>query len=544
MWVEPNTNIRLLHNVPLDTTYDHTILFQSEGAQIQYFQSMTKYTFTSQTYQRVRRGVARLQQTAENLYDCNYMMFQNTAFGNKWFYAFIKNVEYVNNVTSEIEFEIDVLQTWHFNYQLDACFVERQHTTTDNIGDHLEAEPVALGESIFNGWEQLTTFSSDLLIVVAIAEVDTPAPTPDPDPEPNPDPEPTPVWSEGKIYDGVYGGLTLYAYHLSEVAQVNALIASKIQTPDAIQAIWMCPNTLLSISATDHKIAQRVIAQPVPLTNSPSAISASATLDGYTPKNKKLYTYPYNYYHVDNLSGKGLDIRYEFCQNLTPTFTVYGSITQPVKIVLRPTNYKLRGTGVAYSHMDYTESLVLENFPQCSWNMDAYWAWVAQNAVPETLNLGTALLSGITSFFGGGDSTNKGAGLGVLSSSVGSLSRDYQASIKSDICKGSLYNGSVNVASGYMDYYGSRVSVNRNFARQIDDFFSRFGYAVNRLQTPNRSARPHWTYVKTAGCTVSGSVPCDDMRKICQIYDTGITWWNVPSEVGQYQLDNSPYQGG
>ena len=73
----------------------------------------------------------------------------------------------------------------------------------------------------------------------------------------------------------------------------------------------------------------------------------------------------------------------------------------------------------------------------------------------------------------------------------------------------------------------------------IDDYFSMFGYSVRRIKKPNRFTRPHWNYVKTIGATITGSVPADDMRKICQIYDAGITFWKRGSEVGRYDLDNS-----
>ena len=112
MHIEPGTNIKILKDCPLDTTYDHTIYFADKASQTNYFVGLTKYTLTNYTYQRVKRGVARVGIKADNLYDCNYMMFQNTNYGNKWFYAFIKSVEYVNNETSEITFEIDVMQTW------------------------------------------------------------------------------------------------------------------------------------------------------------------------------------------------------------------------------------------------------------------------------------------------------------------------------------------------------------------------------------------------------------------------------------------------
>ena len=67
-------------------------------------------------------------------------MFQNTSFGIKWFYAFITNVEYINNETSEITIEIDVMQTWHFDYTVNQCFVEREMAATDDIGGNLVPE--------------------------------------------------------------------------------------------------------------------------------------------------------------------------------------------------------------------------------------------------------------------------------------------------------------------------------------------------------------------------------------------------------------------
>ena len=109
MYIQPTTNIKLLKDVPLDTTYDHTIYFDSATAQYNYFVGLQKYNLNNYTYQRVKRGMARVGIKADNLYDCNYMMFQNTAYGDKWFYAFITSVEFVNNECAEIYFELDVM---------------------------------------------------------------------------------------------------------------------------------------------------------------------------------------------------------------------------------------------------------------------------------------------------------------------------------------------------------------------------------------------------------------------------------------------------
>ena len=110
-YIAPNGTIHLLHNVPLDTTYQHTLRFSSAANQYSYFSnaSRVKRTFTNQYYTRLNRGIIRVNELADNIYDCNYLMYQNTSFSNKWFYAFIKSVEYVNNAVSQIEFEIDVM---------------------------------------------------------------------------------------------------------------------------------------------------------------------------------------------------------------------------------------------------------------------------------------------------------------------------------------------------------------------------------------------------------------------------------------------------
>ena len=117
--------------------------------------------------------------------------------------------------------------------------------------------------------------------------------------------------------------------------------------------------------------------------------------------------------------------------------------------------------------------------------------------------------------------------------------QDYRASIAADMAKGSFNNGSANVAMGKQNFYYGRAHVTRDMARVIDDYFSMFGYSTNRLKKPNRNGRPHWNYVKTIGCNVHGSIPADDLRRICENYDRGITFWKNASEVGNYGLDNS-----
>ena len=511
MYIQPTTNIRLLKGVPLDTTYDHTIYFASKSAQYNYFVGLQKYNLTNYTYQRVKKGVARVGIKADNLYDCNYMMFQNTAYGDKWFYAFITAVEFVNNECAEIYFELDVMQTWFFDCEPDYCFVEREHPVSDQIGEHYEPESVNTGEYVFNDFGSLLSSITPMAVIIMVND-NSKAP-------------------DGNLYDGIYGGCSLHAFNASDASTITGFLDTYNQKPEAVVAMYMCP-----VIAVGQAIPS---GEGVNVTKSSSCystvvnvakITENMTINGYKPKCKKLYTYPYNFYSVNAGRQSGI-YRYELFEDLLPQFKVLIPISYPVQVALRPMYYK-GCKDVALT----TETLTLTDYPLCSWSTDAFRAWLAQNSLPITT---TAITSGLSIGLGASELVPKGAGTKGVNQAGNLLMQGYQASIKADITRGNVFSGSVEVASGTKNFYGGRCSITAEYAKMIDDYFYMFGYAVNRCKKPNRNSRPHWNYVKTVGATVTGSVPADDMRKICDIYDSGITFWKNGSEVGQYNLDNT-----
>lgn len=540
-YIAPNSTIKFLRGVPLDSTYEHSIYFADASAQNVYFNTLVAsdshnnpLIVTAQSYQRLQRGI-RVAIPADELYTCNYIMFQNTSFGYKWFYAFIDSVEYINNTVSEVMFTLDVLQTWYFDYTLERCFVERQHFPTDYIGENIEPEPVDVGEYVFNSdtgfdYHPLVNMA-EFSFVVMVAD--------------------TSVEASGMIYDGVYSGCVLYAFTSSEIADLNALLDEYLDkgAPDAVVSMYVVPSALLTGKVSEEHIINTASSGYV-FQYIGQALSNSTPIDGYVPKNRKLYTYPYNFYHVDNSSGESLSLRYEFFANHQPTIKIEGTITQPVALTAKPYNYKnVNGSGLASPTLN-TEVIKLAGFPMCSWVTDSYAAWVAQNSLPIAAQvIGTSVVSGVTGFnqpipksAGGGVAGIGGAVAGVAGNLFGSainvLTQMYAASIRADVMRGSVNNGGVNCAHGTQQFYGGRCSITAQKARVLDDYFERFGYAINRIMTPSRLARPHWTYVKTLGCTIVGSIPNDDMNAICKIFDNGITWWKYGSEVGQYNLDN------
>lgn len=505
MYIAPNTTIRMLKDVPLDNTYRNTIYFAYVDNQTSYFSGKTKYTFAAQSYQRVQKGTLRIGRKADDLYDCNYLMFQNTAYGNKWFYAFVTGVEYVNNETSEVSFEIDVMQTWHFDYNVNMSFVEREMSITDNIGDNLVPENLELGEYVYKDLGLTSLFDLYQIVIAATFDKDMNDAT-------------------GGMYGGVFSGLHYNVFSTWQSAASFISEATEQNKAEGIVSIFMLP---IAFTADYQSTIPEVfdIERNKNLTD----------IDGYVPKNNKLFTYPYNLLYVTNNEGNVANYAFEYFNTDKCNFNVSGAMCCTPECMLVPLNYK----GV---EKNYNEKLTIGNFPQCAYTVDTFKAWVAQNQNQLALNAINAI--GTTAAGAAAMYASKGvlgagmtlSGIQQIGSLVASVSDKSTLPPHARGGGGSIIN-MANQIKGFQFYY---AHIRAEFARIIDDYFNAYGYATHRVKVPNRVIRPHWNYVKTVNVSLTGSVPADDMAKLRQIYDNGVTFWRNGDEVGNYALDNRP----
>ena len=549
MYIAPNSSIILCHDVPFSSDHQHTYLFANATQQYNYFRALAKYTLAEYSYQRAGLGRIRVGILADNLYDVNYMMFQNTSYGNRWFYCFVTKITYINDGCSELEYVIDPLQTWRFDWEIRQSFIERQHSVTDAIGDSITPENVQTGELVYNGWDNIfeanTTAGDETEPAVIVGVIDTAS-------------QPTACYR----YDGVFQGAQLYAFDVSGAPLSTSLIANLTALknminnyvsngqPDAIAFMYMCPKDAIigtvsqSNDWTQHLITDQAIRSSKTATL--TALTTNDTIDGYLPKNHKLYTYPYNMLIATNGCGASMTLRYELFDNLTPVFYRDDTFTQPVTLMLRPGHYK--------NSSQYAESITLSGYPSCSWTNDAFQAYIAQQSHNNIMWAGAG---GLTNKVIDADipfiseaakkvsllpSALAGGNFSIINplSAITGLQSLYSAANQVDIVRGSSQNAGPLFAEGHLRFTYTRASLQAAKAKQIDDFFTRFGYAVNELGTPNLAARPAFTYVKTNAAFVCGGFDDATGAEISAILDNGVTFWQPGTTMADYSVNNAP----
>lgn len=523
-YVAPGSTIRLYHGVPLDNTYRHTTYKTSEAAQLSDLNSYyTPTVYTNYSYIRVTDGNDRIRiglntPAGSDIYTVNYCVFNNTAFENKNWFCFVLSVTYINNLTYELEIEVDVMQTFMRSYDLDYCLVERTHTITDEIGDNV------IPESIDTGYYTTTQTTqaglmNDWIIIMFVDGQDAMAQT------------------RGYM-QGLQNPINCFAFNLDgsvmnapQNLQDYLSVLTLNNRAETVLAITYYPSQLYGTDSTNVEI-NHTISNTYP----PTSVS------GYSPKNNKLYTFPYTALRVHNGAGSDLLLAFErFSNTSTIIFNIQGAQCTTPEVICVPLGYE-------NSSHDYNRTLTINQIPQIPYQIDAYRAWVAGGGLARAniASAGTAVQSGVglASLLSATSPVGLVAGAAMLgSAAVGAMKTQQQVAEAENLPP--VTNGTLGATAAFanrnLDFYFETRQVNAQSAKIIDDYFTQYGYASGQLMIPNRQARPYFTYIKTLQCNAHAiSVPGEYMQQIVNIYNSGITFWDSLLHVGDYALDNRP----
>lgn len=501
--------IFLAKNIKLDKNYksvlnyneDQMISLMSETANLVYFAN--NYTFIRE------RGSIQVNAPYSQCVQANYMAFQNPDYSGKYFFAFIDEIRYLSPNASEIIYTIDVWTTWFSYWTAKACLVLREHVIDDTVGANTVPESIELGEYIINAH-----LRDSNLRAVKIVLASTVSPS---------DPNLTTI---GGIYNGIYSGFQYYTY---DVANVTSLIQSMANNNkiDALQTLFLAPDFVIPQTG-GGPVTQTTSAQTYDL-----GVSPITTLNGYTPVNKKLLTYPFCYIEASNGNGANAIYHQELFSATNKdgeyVFRVFGALTQGCSIRCIPINYK-------GSEVNTDEGINLGKYPICNWASDQYTNWITQNGV----NIATNLI-GSTMEIGTGKTAS---GLTGIVNSMDQIRRAHMIPPQS---AGNLNCGDVMTSIQENTFHFYRMTIKSEFAQRIDQYFTRLGYRVNLVKIPNMANRTNYNYVQVAqeenvaypNNYNNICLPAKALDQINSLFRNGVTIWNNHANFGDYSVTNT-----
>lgn len=524
------TIVHLL-NVPLENDYKHTVFFNNDQEQFGWFSDKVIHSERDLSYQR-KDTVMRYPKHIDELRNCNYLMYRNSETSNKWIYAFITNMSYVSEGVTNLTIETDVLQTYMFDYVVNPSFVEREHVADDTIGLHTVPESLELGEYVCRSKKDIDELH-DIRIIMGITEHFD-----------------TATWPRGATYNGVYSGLSYFSF--SDYNHLNTIIEKYDEAGkgDAINCLFYAPKFLFDEQPDEPSFGQRIVVPANAVRyfgwGIKSPIVSESENFPYTPRNKKLNTYPFQYLLVSNNNGASAIYKYEYFKDRSLEsadladmlqFNVYGVLTPGCSIRLVPMYYK---------NVDENneEGLNLGKFPICAWNTDVYTNWLTQNSV----NIGLNLVASAGQVIGGAVMAVGSAGtagaigatqiIGGVSGIANQLAQIHQQSFAPPQTRGNVNAGDVTMAMGDTTFTFYGMTIKPEMMKIIDGYFDMFGYKVNALKVPEKDHRERWWFTKTIDVNIDGAIPMNDLQKIKNCYNNGITFWKNGDQIGRYDLSN------
>lgn len=567
--------------------------FTSQEVKNNYFRSKVKHTFTNCKYQ-ARSDKMIVKGYILDVSDCNYGYYVNEYQGRlQTFYFWIVGRDATARNSTELTIQLDVIQTWDGFYNLLPCMVEREHVYDDLRGLHTYPEDFEIGDYIQRGVETTQLFNDDVVYIIAESG------------------------QTGTVIGGLYNACKMLLA-LSTTA-IDTYIKSMCDSGkgDAITYIYSYPKKFLKeILDVDKLIAEHGTASLFDLsdksyTDIRGAITKTITVNNnikdfiqngidysYTPKNNKLYTYPYNFITIMTPYGNSVVLKYElFDTHNKFNFKVIGTLTQNPKFLLVPQNYNGRAN-------DMQDSIELGGFGLCSWNNDNYANWYAQNSATikaqsenakqnlktsqaiagnnyinaqanRELSAGESAINSVAQL--GGVATNPAqaiigagatAGNGVLEYMRGGINanndlananllntNNYEtamrslmasvtnASVQPNTARGDLSANGIDICTKSNDFYICHTQIKAEYAERIDKYFTMFGYKVNEIKSPQYDTRKVFNFIKTVGCNVTdngsyATVPQQDKQMIESFFDNGIRFWRTSSIEKLSQIGN------
>ena len=544
----PNGTVYLL-NVPFNGDLRSTIWFPDVQTQQSYFLGRRRFSFDNYNYVR-KDSTLTISGNVDTYWECNYCMYRNTNFTNKWFYAFITKIEWVSANSAKLYLSTDPIQTWFFDITYYTSFISRQHSVTDSPGDNIQPEPIS-GSRVKYQTYDAKNCKPDAITLFATCHSDG---------------TPINAGQSGSVLNGIYSGSKSAVFCKTDaVAPIEqelndyvnnglASAVSKIQQYPSLESSGQLPSDL-DANWPKHP----------------------TSIDGYIPKNNKLLSGEFCHGFV---SGFGQQIEFipEFClgNGVTVSFRVdittgsmyvyvgdYGMVSDESTSIGGNTQlgFLVKFPEATWAYNQYKNDYNLHNGSnsmlttrlKANRNVgainsvlgiaegSAQIADAALNSANSVMTLGLGGDFDLSSAASGASQiVNSGAnflsyigGYDEITEQLARMNESYSAPSVGNVASSNPY-----IASG-LTYvkYGWLVPP-AELAERMDNYLTVYGYAQDRYAVPNLHARKCWTYLQVPELMFDCRSPDEDAEAIKKAFKNGIFFWAYNATYGDFNQDN------
>jgi hypothetical protein len=347
----------------------------------------------------------------------------------------------------------------------------------------------------------------------------------------------------GSLVNSIYGQYTMLAS--LDADPVSSFIQAITGTTEKnLIAVFMAPNAFIGADDTLLEIGLGKPLEP-PLPFEFTLDARPSNLNGYTPKNKKLLYYPYQYLNVFTGEGNHIIYKYEDFDG-APTFRVITTLIPGGNALLFAKNKLIIDS--SESGADYQETLSINCYPTCLWSINEYDAWRAVHGVAEMISAsGTVIGAGLGAAVAL-SAVNPLIGAAALAGGAMAIANTMAKVSEAEKIQPSQHGGfsvQYTISGNMMNtFFAEARSIKYMQAKRIDDYFEMYGYKTNEVKVPDLKSRPYWNYIKTANINITGNIPEEDKKKLRGIYDKGVTIWHDGNLFGDYTMNNHHNEAG
>ena len=413
-----------------------------------------------------------------NVLDCNYLIFRINTFHdtvgtaydyipNKVYFAFITEVNYINALTTEVVFEIDPIQSFLPQVEIQSAFVKRINPVSEINFEYTGDDYVDI--DYYVSGKKAGTYLSDVFSTPSAAT------------KPYINVLLSKMPQTGTNFDNFFGrsflinGTYIDLFVGSFGKNERSILEEGLQKVlDAnIVGVVTSPLPMVKYIKGVPSIAD------APEMNSilyPYTAITDMNFGNYVAKNKKMLCYPYQSVQFTTKNGDNVILKPEsfpLADNIKCTVVLSRAL--PVTAQIIPNIKEFPSNNMINLSYDVNGSWIVNNFA----------TWLSQN---EDKFIYNTMMNGVNSVIYTANGISSGDMGGVASGLVGMISTPIQSSIELE-SKSRMPNNVVkNFNTGNAAFITPIADINfcvnkcdEESARKIDTFFTMFGYAVNRM---------------------------------------------------------------